>query len=364
MELFTHVAPQVDSHSAGGILALLAILAAVVALQRGQFARTLTGELSPRRFPDHAADPAERSSGPRFGRLGQRIREEQHAPLVMYNPSHPFCGAGRSYQPWNLSVELRPRTDRTDRAPQAIDNAEIIRRIVPLVESLRVPSPHGSPERAAAVRDRLRELRTDECVFLPATGITRRDRAPYGSESFATHRSGSVEEGGESRRHFLRIRVGGWSEEVVVTVFVRVHTQGGMLMLEVAPHVLLPVRQLFQEADRIAQRHRNNSWFGKAARALAHTPGSLGRSLATLGRSYASGWKVLTGGSGGALPDGPARSVRELGCEGEASLFQRVFPASDGDLYAVIVAAPATQWPLQREILDTAIDHFAPDDTF
>nr|WP_244282920.1 hypothetical protein [Streptomyces flavidovirens] len=307
------------SGTAWGILALFAVLTAVVALRRGQFARILTSELSPQQFPNHAADPAERGQGSRFGRLVRYIRVEQHAPLVMYNASQPFCGAGVPYQPWNLSVELRPRKDST---PEAIDNAKIIHRIVPLVEALRIPSPHGSPQLAAAVRDRLRELRTDECVFLPVTGLTRRDQAPYDPVGFEAHRSGAVEEGGESRRHFLRIRVGGWSEEVVVTVFVRVHTQGGMLMLEVAPHVLLPVRQLFQDADRIAHRHRNNNWFGKAVWALTHTPRSLGRALESLGRGALSGWKMLTGGSGGALPDGPAWSVRELGSDWDASLFQ------------------------------------------
>ena len=79
----------------------------------------------------------------------------------------------------------------------------------------------------------------------------------------------AVEEGGETRRHFLRIRVGGWNEGVVTTLFVRVHTQGGMLMLEVAPHVLWPLRQLFQDADRLAHQYRHHHHFGKAVWALA-----------------------------------------------------------------------------------------------
>ncbi|MGR8008806.1 hypothetical protein [Streptomyces hypolithicus] len=311
--------PHATPGTAWGALALLGVLVAVVASQREYFARILTGDLSPQRFPNHAADPAERASGHRLDRLKRRIKVEQHAPLVMYNANDPFCGAGAPYRPWNLAVELRPRKDAT---PEPLDNATILGRIVPLVEALRIPSPHGSPRLAAAVRDRLRELQTDECVFLPAYALLRRDQAPYDAQGYEAHRSGSVEEGGESRRHFLRIRVGGWSEEVVVTVFVRVHTQGGMLMLEVAPHVLLPVRQSFQEADRIAHRHRNNHWFGKAVWAIAHTPRSLGDALATLGRGAGSGWKLLTGGNAGALPDGPARSVRELGSEWDASLFQ------------------------------------------
>ncbi|MFG3427449.1 hypothetical protein [Streptomyces californicus] len=300
-------------------LFFLAVIAALVGLQRGQFARLMTQELSRKSFRDLASDPAELGQGERFRRLQGRIRLEQHAPLIMYAEENPFCGAGTPYRPWNLAVELRPREDTP---VEPLDNALILRRIVPLLEALRVPSPHGSPEGAAAVRDRLRELVIDECVFLPAEGLPRRVDAPYGPEAFEQHRGRAVEEGGEGRRHFLRIRVGGWSEQVVVTVFVRVHTQGGMLMLEVAPHVLKPVHPLFRDADRAAHRHRNNNWFGKAVWALTRTPSSAVHALVVLGRGAASGWKLLTAGNAGALAEGPAFSVRELGADDEASLFQ------------------------------------------
>jgi hypothetical protein len=131
-----------------------------------------------------------------------------------------------------------------------------------------------------------------------------------------------VEEGAEKRRHFLRIRVGGWEEELVVTVFVRIHTQGRMLMLEIAPHVLLPVREDFKNADRTAHRFRNNNVLGKAVWALARVAGSPARSLISLGKGLWYVWRLLTGGYQGALPDGPALSVRELGSAPEGSLFQ------------------------------------------
>ncbi|SCG00915.1 hypothetical protein GA0115259_107125 [Streptomyces sp. MnatMP-M17] len=330
---------------------LLLLIAVGVGLRRGQFARVMTNELSEHRFPVVSSDPAELATGGRLQRLSARIRAEQHAPLVMYHSANPFLGVGEPFRPWTLAVELRPRKDRqvgedgtegkggtggtggkgsTDgkggkgSGPVPIDNGEVLRQIVPLLEALRVPSPHGSPQAAAAVRDRLRELRVDECVFLPVDGLRQRDGAPYDAESFARHRADSVEEGGESRRHFLRIRVGGWHEELVVTVFVRVHTQGGMLMLEVAPHVLLPVRRQFREADRLAHQYLNNSWFGKAVWALTHTPGSIGQTLLTLGRSAVVEWRRLGGGYGGALPAGPAVSIRELGSDSEASLFQEM----------------------------------------
>lgn len=300
------------------------LVAWAVATQRGQFARALTQELSRERFADQRSDPAEQTEGARSRRLRDRIRVEQHARLVMYGADDPFCGAGEPYEPWSLSVELRPRKNLEGSAPEPLDNSAIMRHVVPLVEALRVPSPHGSPQIRAAVRDRLRELEIDEVVFLPVDGLPARGAAPYTPEGFETHRSGAIEEGGESRRHFLRIRVGGWGEEIVTTVFVRVHTQGGMLMLEVAPHVLRPVKPLFRYADRIAHRYRHNHHFGKAVWALGQTPRSAGQALVTVGRALGHGWRLLTAGHAHALPEGPEVSVRELGSDDEASLFQEM----------------------------------------
>ncbi|MEW2130328.1 hypothetical protein [Streptomyces sp. NPDC005435] len=298
-------------------LVVLAGIALCVHLQRTQFSRALAAELSPQRFPDAAGDPAERAENPRFRRIRQRIRLEQHAPLVLYNEARPFCGAGAAYDTWVLAVELKP--DELKKR-QPLSNRVILDRIRPLLEQLRIPAEFAGP----VVRDRLRRLEIDECVFLPAEGLGTRDQAPYTEQAFEEHRARAVEEGAEKRRHFLRVRVGGWEEELVVTVFVRVHTQGRMLVLEIAPHVLTPVREEFKDADRTAHRFRNNNALGKAATALVLVPGSAGRALAQLGRGLVYVWRLLTGGHSGALPDGPALSVRELGSRPEGSLFQEM----------------------------------------
>ena len=67
--------------------------------QRAEFAKTMSLELSPTGFPDAAADPAEQGEGQRFQRLKERIRLEQHAPLIMYHEARPFCGTGEAYRP-------------------------------------------------------------------------------------------------------------------------------------------------------------------------------------------------------------------------------------------------------------------------
>ncbi|WP_405743917.1 hypothetical protein OG422_19560 [Streptomyces sp. NBC_01525] len=300
-------------------LLLPVAVAVLVALQRRRTARVLQEELSRPRFPDLHRDPAEAHTGARFQRLRERIRTEQHGQLVMYRPTDPFRGAGEAYGTWSLSVELRPRTDVEVRP---LDNAAFLERIVPLVEALRVPSAHRSPRTRSAVRDRLRELETDECVFLPADGLPARAAAPYAPVELARHRTEAVEEGGETRRHFLRIRIGGWHEGVVTTVFVRVHTQGGMLMLEVSPHVLWPLRQQFQDADRFAHQEAHLHPVVRGLRALIDTPRAGGRAVATLARGVRSVWRLATGGHAAALPEGPGLAVRELGSYGDASLFQ------------------------------------------
>ncbi|MEU0222894.1 hypothetical protein ABZ177_00835 [Streptomyces sp. NPDC006284] len=298
-------------------IAVLVLIGLCVAAQRNQFARALAAELSPGRFPDAAGDPAEKGDGARFQRMMRRIRLEQHAPLVMYNERHPFCGAGAAYDTWVLAVELKPDDEKQQ---QPLSNRAILDRVRPMIEQLRLPSEYAG----AQVRDRLRRLEIDECVFLPVEGLLDREQAPYGWELFEQHRTSAVEEGAEKRRHFLRIRVGGWEEELVVTVFVRLHTQGRMLMLEIAPHVLTPVRADFKDADRASHRFRNNNVLGKAAGAVVLVPGSVGRSLVTLGRGAVYGWRLLTGGHTGALPAGPAASVRELASTPTGSTFQEM----------------------------------------
>uniref|UniRef100_A0AAU2V473 TRAP transporter TatT component family protein n=1 Tax=Streptomyces sp. NBC_00003 TaxID=2903608 RepID=A0AAU2V473_9ACTN len=304
-----------------GMLACVAVLALCVGLQRLQFARMMAGELSPEGFQDFAADPAQNNDNGRLKRLAAMIRVEQHAPLAVYRADAPFRGAGDPFEPWSVTIQLRPRKSLGDRRPTRVSNAEILRIVEPLITQLRIPAPTVAAE-ALAVRDRLRQLEVTEYVFLPVEGLPSRAHAPYREGDFEQHRLAALEEGGEARRHFLRIRVGGWEEHLVTTVFVRVHTQGGMLVLEIAPHVLPPLREDFIRADRTAHDFACRTALGKAAWALVRTPGSAFRSLLVVGRAIGSTWHRLTGGYGRALPDGPARSVRELAAAPDASLFQ------------------------------------------
>ncbi|GHH27081.1 hypothetical protein [Streptomyces rubradiris] len=312
------VTPDIRPWEAWLSLAVLLALGVCVAGQELHFVRVLRGELSSRGFASAAVDRAERFQGRRWLRVARRIRREQYSPLVMYHEAHPFCGAGTAQDPWVLAVELRPNgTSQT----RALGNTTVLAAMRPFIEQLRevAESAEGSGQ---VVRDRLRGLRIDECVFLPVEGLRHREEAPYDQASFEAHRARAVEEGGEKRRHFLRIMVDGWEEGLVVTVFVRIHTQGRMLMLEIAPHALLPVRADFKDADHLAYRFADMNAFGKAVHIFTLVAGAPGQALMTLGRHALRGWRRLTGEADGTEPGGPALSVRELAAEPAGSLFQ------------------------------------------
>ncbi|MGP3928126.1 hypothetical protein [Streptomyces sp. 8N616] len=299
-------------------------MAACIGAHREQVARIISRELQPEAFADRARpDVAEATAGERFARLQQRIRLEQRSPLIYYHPQQPFLGAGSPYEPWTLAVELRRDQNAPGKPLAELNNREVLRRVKPLVENLRTPANPDAPQ-AATVRDRLRGLEVDECVFVRATGVPVRAQAPLQQKHFDAERERAIEEGGEGRRHFLRIRVGAWEEEVVITVFVRVHTQGRMLMLEIAPHVLRPVRRDFRAVDRVSANYWRGKPVGRAVWALGQLPTGAVRSVVHAFREAGFLWRMWTGGHAAALPDGPWTSVRELGSDEGASLFQEM----------------------------------------
>ncbi|WP_257002421.1 hypothetical protein [Streptomyces sp. WZ.A104] len=261
-------------------------LAEVVHLRWTWLAGVLHHELSAERFgeqgaalfgPRGAEVPARRGTA-RFRRISRRIREEQHAPLVMYRPENPFCGVGVPNEPWSLSVELRPREGHS---PGPVDNRTILRHLVPTLERLRTPSTRAETD---AVRDRLRGLEIEEVVFLPVEGLPARDIGPQILRTSGEHRTQAVEEGGEARRYYLRISVVGWSGELVVTVFVRVHTQGGILVLELVPYTLHPVKAAYRRADREAREWRRRSPWDRTAWVFRRVPGATFAAPVTLVR--------------------------------------------------------------------------------
>ncbi|MFD4570776.1 hypothetical protein ACFWNK_03370 [Streptomyces sp. NPDC058417] len=285
--------------------------------------------------------------GPLYEMLRDDIRREQEASLTLYDPDSPFVGLGEQGTPWSFVMELRRRPGEEGKAgagrgvpkqggagPLTADAA--LDMIEPQLTGLRESV-------ALTGKDRLRDLETDRFVFLPG-GVARDERlevggtadpatAPRGDASrrglpvydpaqVLAHRREAVDEGGEGRRVFLRVRVGAWHEQVVVTVLVRVHTQGRMLFLEVLPFMLGPIRKDFRAVDRFVER-LPESWGKGAVRALRDGPAigvdaGIG-GFATARDAVTVGWSDRTD-----QPDVPRVSLRELVSTDGLSGFQRM----------------------------------------
>ncbi|MFE7170288.1 hypothetical protein [Streptomyces sp. NPDC057616] len=291
--------------------------------------------------------------GPLFEMLRDDVQREQEASLTLYDPDSPsFVGVGTQGTPWSFALELRRRTPQ----PGEKDGADVgsgggalpRQNGGPLTAdaALAMIEPQLTGLRESAARsgkDRLRDLEIDRFVYVPG-GVARdeeleiggvpdpaalpqrtgqrRGLPVYDPAQVAAHRKEAVDEGGEGRRVFLRIRVGAWQEQVVVTVLVRVHTQGRMLVLEVLPFVLGPVRKEFRAVDALVER-LPETWARGAMRALRDAP-SIGvdagiGGLATLRNTVATNWSTRE-----PPPDVPRLSLRELAGNKGLSAFQRM----------------------------------------
>jgi hypothetical protein len=102
-----------------------------------------------------------------------------------------------------------------------------------------------------------------------------------------------------------------------------VHTQGGVLVLEVVPHVLGPLAEEFREVDSIVGR-RPSGALREGALAFVTAPSLTTASVVSALRSLYSAFRVWLASPDYAAPDAPLVSVRELASTTELSLFQEM----------------------------------------
>ncbi|MFF1715493.1 hypothetical protein [Streptomyces sp. NPDC058268] len=333
------------------------LIAAVVWRHQFLRKRTLRTQLARQAFAE-----TEQPAVPcRFSRIVDCIHREQNAPVTLYDANRPFVGAGKPRKPWSVVLELQRAEKEKERdagvppqrAYEPLAAREVIKMIEPRLKDLRRSA-------AASSVDRLRDLEIEEFVYLPAgagrdeqlyTGHGYETAGLYDAGQAARHLERAAGEGGEARRHFLRIRVGAWNEQVVVSLLVRVHTQGGMLVLEVVPHVLGPIVPEFREVDTIVAREPEGP-VRDALRACVDGPAvgvAIGiaalRALPSLVPSFrlwlaqpegpvtapraaralrvACDWLGI-GAPAEAPPDAPVVSLRQLASTDDLSLFQEM----------------------------------------
>jgi hypothetical protein len=309
------------------------LIAVAIGWHRQRVAAVFRGDLSAATFS--RSPRASLPDVPRYRRIGAAIDREQYSPLVIYDPFRPFVGAGEAHGTWSLAIELRrkgapdtpyPRESRQAQdppypdqpadptRPSGLTSRDVLDLITPRLERLKQVSADTS-------RDRLRDMELQECVLLPP-GFGRHEDL-YRPEVVAGHIAGAVDEGAEARRLFLRIRVGAWDEQVIVTILVRVHTQGEMLVLEVIPHVLGPVRAEFRRGDTIAAR-ADGGIVKNIVSALLTAPVASVATAVSVGRTASGVFRLWMSDPRALPPDGPAASVRELGTRPGVLLFQEM----------------------------------------
>ncbi|MET7440553.1 hypothetical protein ACFYQQ_12020 [Streptomyces sp. NPDC005496] len=307
-------------------------------VHRSRVAEVMRTELGRDAFPGTA--PATPAGSERQVRVARAITWEQHAGVALYDAHRPFVGAGKPHEPWSFAMEITParrlgrlngglpdgyggglpvdhEADDDEAGGPArvrLTNRQIIDLVRPKLEALRESA-------ALTSRDRLKDLEIEEFVYLPS-GVGR-GAGVYDAASVRTHVEGAVDEGGEARRYFLRVRVGAWHEQVVVSVLVRVHTQGRMLVLEVVPHVLGPIAEEYRHVDLIAAR-REDEALREGVRTLLSGPATNVVAGISAVRTLAQCLRTWLAHPEQAPPDAPLLSVRELGSTDRLSLFQEM----------------------------------------
>ncbi|QPP06914.1 hypothetical protein G4Z16_11545 [Streptomyces bathyalis] len=347
------------------------LMVAVVWLHRIRVTSALREQLSRETFA--TAQQPELPHAERYRRIGDAIDLEQHASATLYDANRPFVGAGVPHKPWSFALELRPKKDTPviepavpPQAPHGASGKHKVHKTlaaqaqaqgyavepapagqpldtqlqdgaVPEAQAHLTPSHHLSSRHvidmiiprlvalreatARTSRDSLRALEIEEFVYLPS-GV-RRDSGVYVDDNVQQHLDEAADDGGEARRHFLRIRVGSWQEQVVVSLLVRVHTQGGMLVLEVVPHVLGPVAEEFREVDAIVDRRAGGS-MREGLLAFLTAPAATAAAGIAAARTMLSVFRVWLSSPEYAAPDAPLISVRELASTNDLSLFQEM----------------------------------------
>ncbi|WDZ90095.1 hypothetical protein [Nocardiopsis sp. HUAS JQ3] len=186
-------------------------------------------------------------------------------PVAFYSDFKPFVGAGARYDSWPVTLKLLPDRGRSEpaRVPAAapstpstavhgtedsesapaLAGADLVERLYARLRA-ELPALTGTEGVHSSTR---REVEVADCVFLP--GLRQDDVVALAPRLIEQNRwrlreewvRGFVEVFHERARHFLEVGISMWESQVVVTVFVRLSTQGGLLHVEGETLVMPPI---------------------------------------------------------------------------------------------------------------------------
>ncbi|MFI5734070.1 hypothetical protein ACIA49_28400 [Kribbella sp. NPDC051587] len=222
-------------------------------------------DLHPARFKPDALPPPYNDGQRRRLAL---IAEAQRGNVSVYSAYKPFAGSGKLVDAWSMVLD-------THRAAEGRE-----------VETFTVLEVHDF------VRDQLRDLRTGAVTMTDRVFVDGRDirddlrflpqqvGAPVTSVDPALLRSLTMES--EDRaRPYLCITVSGWQGQLVHSTFLRFVLTPRDLFIEASHFLLTPVRDEFQEVDRLLPEPTVGQALRIGGRALWRTPGHLFRAPVT-----------------------------------------------------------------------------------
>ncbi|WP_424636622.1 hypothetical protein [Embleya sp. AB8] len=339
-------APSIHTFAVA-VVPTFAVVVFVVWIERMQQRATVVTDLGPGRtwVP---SGPTVAAPTTLQGALAQVLpAQPTHAPVgaegtsvpppipstVRYSGYVPFVGAGELVESWTFPVELRaaersvldkPRADRGPDGFTPFTVDELTGAVSAAFETLA---------RSGDDRHRLAGLSVQMHEF--KSGLT----------------GGAMPPPAEATRRYLCVRVGTWSQEVVVSVLIRFTMDGRLLYTELHELVLPPIRPDFHVADEWLHTADAATLWAAFGHALVDSPALMLSSAGRLIRVWTSWWRRSGNLRAAAertqrnLPvdRGARASVRQLGASANYATF---FQNSDAEKYLKLIERKFTVFVL------------------
>ena len=292
--------------------------------------------------------------------LAEVERQARTGNLIIFRGREPFVGSGERYRSWEIAIPLVPagpsgngdgtsghelmlrRND--DRPGPSFTPMDVYRYIFAEFENLRTAL-------SLAPSRRLSSIQVSPLVVAAAEGLldnygdprshwvlpdlNRRPNSVLSLES-VEH---VADEPVEWMRHFQRIQIESWDQELVVSAFLHVGCDRQMLYIEWNYHVLFPISRRYRMLDQVPAS--GLPVFGLAIADLLALPASIiERTRSAMRRITLARSERPRQGWVGEATYGAWRSVREMAGTAAASVEAKTrsyFEATDIERYSEIL---------------------------